>query len=124
MMTLESASEKFATWRATKTNKNTAVPPELWNMVRDLLSTYKGAELCKVLGISSAQIKRHCAKEPTLKKQELLHQLTNSDDFVEAIAAPTNVMSEVTIQGPSRSLHLCLPTSALREVLPVLGELL
>lgn len=122
MITLESAKIAFDTWRASKANINTPAPAELWDMVEQLLLTYKRAEICKVLGISGHQIKAHCAEAS--KSQDLQPVRPNGDSFVEAIQAPIAAMSELTLKGNSKSLHLCLPTSALCDILPIVGRLL
>ncbi len=134
MITLESAKIAFDTWRASKANINTPAPAELWGMVEQLLPTYRRAEICKVLRISGHQIKSYCTATLPAKAQVLLPPKANGD-FVEALPAQpiekphietvaNTGMSELTVKGRFKSLHLCLPTIALRELLPVLGELL
>ncbi len=124
MITLESTKIAFDTWRASKANINTPAPAELWGMVEQLLPTYKRAEICKALGISGHQIKSYCTATSTTGDQAL--QPTQAiGNFVEAMPAPLNVgMAELTLRGKCNSLHLCIPTSALHEVLPMLGALL
>jgi len=128
MITLEFTKIAFDTWRAAKTKTNTPVPIELWDMVTQLLLTYKRPEICRVLGISSDQIKQHCIALSANKNNEShpIHSFDN--DFVEAIPTLTSgigdAMVELTIKGEARLMHLSLPTSVLSEVLPVLGKLL
>ncbi len=124
MIPLESVNIAFDIWRAAKTNTNTPVPAELWDMVRQILPVHKKSEICKVLRISGNQIKQHCAATPISKVQELQPLQSIGNDFIEAIPASNAGMSELTLKGNSKSLHLYLPTTALREVLPMLGELL
>ena len=124
MVTLEATKQAFDKWRAAKTKGNAPVPSALWDMVEQLLSIHKISEICKILRISSKQIKAYCIAIPTNKNQELQSLQSNGDEFVETISTISTGMSELTIKGNSKSLHLCLPTSALREVLPVLGDLL
>ena len=124
MITLEFAKQAFDSWRANKANGNTQIPVKLWDMVRQLLLTHKKTKICRVLRISSNQIKRHCITTSIGKNEELRSPQADSRDFVEAIPTTTTAMSELTLKGNSKSLHLCLPTSALREILPVLVELL
>lgn len=123
MITLESAKQAFDAWRMAKSHENTPTPAELWVMVSQLLPSYKRSEICKALRISSNQIKTHC---PAIDvNHELVPMQSSSNNFVEATPAPTaSSMSELTLKGKSKSLHLCLPTTALSEVLPVLGKLL
>lgn len=123
MISLESAKIAFDKWRVSKANINTRAPTELWGMVDQLLPTYKRAEICKALGISSHQIKSYCTATSTTKDQVLQPQ-KSIGNFVEAMPALNVGMAELTLRGESKSLHLCLPTSALHEVLPMLGALL
>lgn len=124
MVTLESAKQAFEEWRVAKININTPTPAELWEMVNDLLLRHKKSELCKTLGISNHQIQSHCATS------QLTDNRTSTssypvDGFVEATPAASNVaIAELTLKGASKSLHLCLPTTSLSEVLPMLGALL
>ena len=124
MITLELAKQAFDEWRATKVNINTPTPTELWDMVAELLPLHKKSELCKVLGISGHQIQSHCMVSSSSKDQPW--QLPRvATDFVEATPPAVNVMmAELTLKGASKSLHICLPTTALGEVLPMLGPLL
>jgi len=123
MITLESAKIAFDRWRASKANINTAAPVELWGIVEQLLPTYKRAEICKVLGISGHQIKSYCKAISTTKEQVL--QLAPAiGNFVEATPAANVGIVELALKGDSKSLHLCMPTAALQEILPVLGKLL
>ena len=75
------------------------------------------------------------ANSPTKTTASPLPEITG--DFVEATparlieepcvesgAVANNGMSELTVKGRFKSLHLCVPTVALSEVLPMLGELL
>jgi len=125
MITLETTKTAFDIWRATKTNSNTPTPTKLWNMVRHLLPTHKMARICKALHISGSQIKKHCIEISTSEGQK--PQFVDND-FVEALPLPISSSvastSELTLKGSNKSLHICLPTSALREILPALGELL
>lgn len=122
MITLESARIAFDRWRASKAHINTPAPTELWDMVEQLLLTYKRAEICKVLGISGNQIKSYCIASAT-KDQELQPpQVLGS--FIEATPALNIEMVELTLKGNSKSLHLSLPASALCDILPMLGKLL
>jgi hypothetical protein len=93
-------------------------------MVRFLLLAHKRSEICKVLCISGSQIKKHCAATSINKDQESQSLQSIGNDFVETIPAPSTGMSELILKGNSKSLHLCLPTTALREALSVLGALL
>ena len=124
MVTLESAKQAFDEWRVAKININTPTPAELWKMVNDLLPRHKKTELCKALGISNHQIQSHCATgQPTDDQTPTPSHPV--DGFVEAMPPTVNVtMTELTLKGVSKSLHLSLPTAALGEVLPVLGSLL
>lgn len=123
MITLESTKQAFEAWRKSRRNENTPTPTELWDMVNQLLPSHKRSEICKVLRISSNQIKTHCLA--TDVDYGLAAMQSSSNNFVEATPTPTtNSMSELTIKGKSKSLHLCLPTAALSEVLPMLGGLL
>ena len=136
MITLESAKLAFDRWRTSKTNVNSATPTELWGMVDQLLLTHKRVKVCKVLGISGHQVKSNCTTiSPTKAKASPLLEVTG--DFVEATptqfiedpsvevgAVAKTGMSKLTVKGRFKSLHLCVPTAALREVLPMLGELL
>ena len=124
MITLESAKIAFDTWRAAKANSNTPIPTELWNMVRDLLLRHRKADICRILRIGSHQIKRHCVTPPSSRNKESQPTLPSSSDFVEAIPASNAGMSELTLKGNSKSLHLCFPTSTLCDILPIVGRLL
>ena len=126
MLTLESAKEAFARWRASKANINTKAPVELWSMVEQLLPTHKRAEICKALGISSHQIKSYCTASSATKDQVLQppHAIGNFVEAMPALNIGMTGMTELTLKGSSKSLHLSLPTSALHEVLPILGSLL
>ena len=134
MITLESAKLAFDRWRTSKTNVNSATPAELWGMVDQLLLTHKRVDVCKVLGISGHQVKSNCT---TISPTKALPLPEVTGDFVEA--TPTQLieepsiavgtvantgMSKLIVKGRFKSLHLCVPTAALREVLPMLGELL
>ena len=121
MITLESTKIAFDTWRTTRAHNNTPTPTKLWVMVGRLLLTHKKPEICNILRISNTQIKKHCVAIPTIKDKK---SQPAGNDFVEAVPLPTVGMSELTFSGSSKSLHLRLPTAALREVLPILGELL
>lgn len=124
MITLELARQAFDEWRARKININTPTPANLWDMVGQLLSTHKRSELCKVLGISGHQILSHCTASLIAEEQVRVPSKALSD-FVEATPPPQNVgMAELTLKGQSKILHLCLPTTALCEVLSMLGPLL
>ena len=123
MITLESAKQAFDTWRANKINTNTPIPVELWDMVDQLLPMHKKTELCKILGISSHQIQLHCtARSVTENRVSAPPEIIG--DFIEATPPPSSGMAELTLKGESKSLHLCLSTSALSEILPMLGALL
>ena len=128
MTTLETTKIAFDAWRAAKTKTNTPVPTELWNMVSQLLLTYKRPDICRVLGISSDQIKQHCIAMPANKNHESHPIHLANNNFVEAIpaliAGKSDETAELTIKGEAKSLHLCLPSSMLRDVLPILGKLL
>ena len=123
MVTIESAQLSFDRWRSSKASSSAHIPEKLWDMVRQLLLTHKRAEICKALGVNSNQIKSHCATS-SITKNQMPQPSQAIGDFVEA-TLPTNVgMAELTLKGQSKSLHLSLPTSTLREVLPILGALL
>jgi hypothetical protein len=124
MVTLESAKQAFDEWRATKRNINTPAPVELWDMVNRLLPTHKKSELCKVLAISSHQIQSHCTTDQMIDDQALTPSQP-VEGFIEATPPAVNAtMAELTLKEGSRSLHLCVPTTVLGEVLPMLGALL
>jgi hypothetical protein len=104
---------------------------ELWDMVKQLLAKHRRTEIYKTLGVSSSQIKKHCgiasplgvtaSNNQKIKEAQEMHDT----DFVTATPLPaTGSTSELTLKGSSRSLHLRLPTAALRDVLPIIGELL
>ena len=122
MTTLESVKRAFELWRAAKVHSNTPAPLELWDKVSQLLLAHEKSEICKTLGVSTDQIKRHCA--PTSVDSAVKPPKTHNNDFVEAISASAPAMSELTLKGKTKSLHISLPTSALCEVLSALGELL
>lgn len=129
MITLESTKIAFDTWRTTRAKSNTPTPRGLWDMVKQLLPEHRRTEIYKTLGISSNQIKKHCGiSSPlsvTASNNQKETQEIDDSDFVTAIPLPTiGSSSELTLKGSSRSLHLRLPTAALRDVLPIIGELL
>jgi len=128
MINLESTKTAFDTWRAAKTKTNTPVPTELWNMVAQLLVTYERAEICRALGITSSQIKQYCIALPANKNHELHSVHSVDNNFVEATptltARKNDEAAELTVKGETKSLHLYLPASMLKDVLPVLGKML
>lgn len=131
MITLETTKIAFDTWRTTRAKSNTPIPMELWDMVKQLLAKHRRIEIYKTLGISSNQIKKHCEISSPLSvtasnNQKIKEaQEIDDSDFVTAIPLPASgSSSELTLKGSSRSLHLRLPTAALRDVLPIIGELL
>jgi hypothetical protein len=123
MITLESTKIAFDTWRVSKAKVNTPIPKELWDMVKQLLPTYKKGEICKVLGISSRQIKSNCTPTSTTTDRELRSSQAIGN-FVEAKPALNVGTAELVLKGTTKSLRLCLPTTALHEILPILGALL
>lgn len=124
MVTLESAKQAFEIWRANKPSINTPTPVELWDMVEHLLPNYKRGEIYKALGISCRQIQTNC-RLGSIAKNQIATPPEVFSDFVEATPPPLNVgLAELTLKGDSKSLHLCLPVTALGNVLPMLGALL
>lgn len=132
MPTLASTKTAFETWRAARANTATPIPAKLWDMVKHLLPTHKQSKICKVLRLSGSQIKKYCNVNTAVNNQKVMKksqelQSSTENDFVTAMPLPITgdaSMSELTLKGSSRSLHLRLPTSALRDVLSMLGELL
>lgn len=123
MTTLESTKQAFDKWRAAKINVNTPAPVELWDMVKELLLNHKKSEICRMLRISGHQIQSHCTTASPTQSQALQPPRV-VNNFVEATPSLTVGMAELTLKGDSKTLHLCLPTSALRDILPILGALL
>lgn len=123
MITLASTKLAFDAWRITKTNDKSPIPVELWDMVKQLLASYKQTEICKVLRISGNQIKTHCIT-PSITKGQAMQPSQAIGNFVEATPALNVGMTELILKGDSKSLHVALPISALHEVLPMLGALL
>ncbi|MFO8066083.1 MAG: hypothetical protein R6U11_00740 [Bacteroidales bacterium] len=123
MITLETTKKAFDAWRTTKPHTSSPVPLKLWEMVDLLLSTHKMSKVCKTLGIRYQQIRLHCKAVSLTKNQFLQPKAMN--EFIEAKPPALSVgMAELTLKGEFKSLHLCLPASALCEVLPILGSLL
>ena len=140
MITLESTKIAFATWRAKRANSAEPIPAKLWKMVDSLLLTQKPFMICKPLGLSWSQSRKHCSNFPSaINKQRRNKKITTrpqalktspTNDFVTAVPLPVakspieKSTSELILKGSSKSLHLFIPTAALRDVLSVLGELL
>ena len=138
MITLRSTKKAFEAWRAARANTATPIPAKLWEMVQHLLLTHQKSIVCKVLRLSGGQIKKHCnasinsiggaiSNNKKVIKKSLAQKTSDDNDFVTAMPLPIAGKSstcELTLKGISKSLHLCLPISALRDILPMLGELL
>lgn len=141
MTTLGTTKIAFDNWRAERINASVPFPANLWDRVKQLLETHKKTEICKTLGLSGSQIKKHCKENPTLKKATESdtasmsnlrpQQIPVCDDFVTATSAPQSLdvpakesMSMLTLTGSNKTLRLSIPTSALPDVLPALGALL
>ncbi len=124
MITLATTKQAINEWRASKINANTPIPEKIWGMVNQLLPIHTKSEIRKVLGISSNQMRLNCAGNFIVGNQAS-QSARIINEFVEATPPSLNVgMAQLTIKGGSKTLQLCLPTTALNEVLPTLGALL
>lgn len=135
MITLKSTKTAFEAWRAARANTAMPIPAKLWGMVKHLLSIHQKTKICKTLRLSGGQIKKHCTASAIAKNKKVIQQsqapkTPPNNDFVTAMPLPAakstieKSTSELILKGSSKSLHLSIPTAALCDVLPVLGELL
>jgi len=54
-VTLETTKRAFAVWRLNKAKGDAPIPQQLWEMVRQLLSTHEVRTICSKLGITREQ---------------------------------------------------------------------
>jgi hypothetical protein len=85
-VTLETTKRAFAVWRLNKTRGDAPIPQQLWEMVRQLLSTHEVRTICSKLGITREQAINYfasCTNEPTNQVNEDDIELTSISNFVE-----------------------------------------
>ena len=85
-VTLETTKRAFAVWRLNKAKGDAPIPQQLWEMVRQLLSTHEVRTICAKLGITREQAINYFASrtnEPIKQVNEDNTQPASINKFVE-----------------------------------------
>jgi len=120
-ITLESVEAAFCDWRAQRSSRTAPIPESLWAEALKLHPAHKYSKICHRLRLRSSQFK---------SRLESRAQLPIDKGFVLAsrdalkINRPPSADVQLTLQGKTRVMTLCVSIHALPLILPHVGALL
>ncbi len=95
---LDQVGTAFDNWRANRSDKNSAIPEALWELVGNIYSHYSRGRICARLGLSSGQLKRRGYDVPGSDDDHAQSSSTEGAQFID-VAQP--VLSSSTVVPPA-----------------------
>lgn len=104
VLTIDLVGQRFKEWRSKKTKKD-RIPKELWKQAVDLTSQHSISKICKNLGLSFSDLKKH-----VLAKVDISKGLVSDSPYSPYDGKETGGnFLEVKLDGTNSTAAFCLP---------------
>lgn len=104
ILTIDLVVHRFKEWRSKKTKKD-SIPKELWQQAVDLTSQHSISKVCKNLGLSFNDLKKHVLCKADISKSLVSDSPYTTDNEEET----KGNFLEVKLNGANSTAAFCLP---------------
>ncbi len=105
---LDQVGTAFDNWRANRSDKNSAIPEALWELVGNIYPHYSRGSICARLGLSSSQLKRRGYEIPGSDDNHTQSSSTEEAQFID-VAQPVLSPSSAPPAEPAPSIEIERP---------------